>query len=326
MPQTNSSGVQSNTTIYRLFAWCNIAILFSFLLNNYLTNWRGLPGGLVDYSPLSLMQSAIYLLFIIGAFVYVLKTSEKTLRNDSSHLYSLTTYIIRAAFWSVFLVGLADAVISFLRVEGLLPGLVGDDMTIELGRPEFRAIFVHYPLLVLGFVIAFSHKGLGFPWLALLVVLAELLIVITRFVFSYEQAFMSDLVRFWYGALFLFASAHTLIEEGHVRVDILFAGLSEKTKGFVNAYGSLLLGIPLCWVILAYGMNNKTTVINNPLLRYEVTQTGFGMYVKYWMAGFLAVFAISMLIQFCGYFLEGIADKNGEPGKKKVKPEEAEAI
>ena len=68
-------------------------------------------------------------------------------------------------------------------------------------------------------------KTLGFPWLALLIVVAELAIVITRFVFSYEQAFMGDLVRFWYAALFLFASAYTLYEEGHVRVDVFYAGM-----------------------------------------------------------------------------------------------------
>ena len=82
--------------------------------------------------------------------------------------------------------------------------------------------------LILGIILATRTKTLGFHWLALLIVVGELMIVVFRFIFSYEQAFMSDLVRFWYGALFLFASAHTLLEEGHVRVDILYAGLKEK--------------------------------------------------------------------------------------------------
>ena len=56
-----------------------------------------------------------------------------------------------------------------------------------------------------------------------MIVLGELLIVIARFIFSYEQAFMGDLVRFWYAALFLFSSAYTLVHDGHVRVDIIYA-------------------------------------------------------------------------------------------------------
>jgi hypothetical protein len=58
----------------------------------------------------------------------------------------------------------------------------------------------------------------------------------------------------------------------------------------------------------------KTSSINAPLLSFEVTQSGFGMYVKYLMAGFLLVYALSMLIQFCGYFLgnAGVLLKDGD--------------
>mgnify|MGYP002173394486 CR=1 FL=1 len=87
------------------------------------------------------------------------------------------------------------------------------------------------------------RKTLGGQWLALLVVVAEMSIVVTRFVFSYEQAFQGDLVRFWYGALFLFASAYTLFEDGHVRVDVLYAGFSTRTKGIINTFGCIVLGL-----------------------------------------------------------------------------------
>ena len=82
---------------------------------------------------------------------------------------------------------------------------------------------IHMPLAAVGLVIAaFARRSLGFHWLALLVMIAEMAIVLSRFVFSYEQAFQGDLVRF-YAGLFLFASAHTLFEDGHVRVDVLYA-------------------------------------------------------------------------------------------------------
>jgi len=44
---------------------------------------------------------------------------------------------------------------------------------------------------------------------------------------------MSDLVRFWYGGLFLFASYYTLMKEGHVRVDVLYTNFSGKNKALV---------------------------------------------------------------------------------------------
>jgi TRAP-type mannitol/chloroaromatic compound transport system permease small subunit len=179
-------------------------------------------------------------------------------------------------------------------------------------------------MAILAIVIASFNRGLGFHWLALLVVVAELLIVISRFIISYEQAFMADLVRFWYAALFLFASAYTLLEEGHVRVDVLYAAFTDRTKGISNAIGCVLLGMSLCWVVIVYGMGSKSSVINAPLLAFEVTQTGFGSYFKYWMAGFLGIFAITMLLQFSGYFLEAIADYREEPGKRQLETDPAQ--
>jgi TRAP-type mannitol/chloroaromatic compound transport system permease small subunit len=309
-------------TLCRVFSWSTIGLLLAFLLNNYLNFWRHWPtaasvfSGSVDV--LSLLQVALYVLAIAAAVAYVLRTPTRLLRPDSETIYAINAHLVRAAFWAVLLIGLADAVISLLRIEGLLPDLVGNRLAIELGRSNFRGTWIHFPMIAVAIVIAKFHRGLGFPWLALLVVAAELLIVISRFIFSYEQAFMADLVRFWYGALFLFASAYTLLEEGHVRVDVLYAAFTDRTKGIVNAICCILLGMSLCWVILFFGMANQSSVINSPLLSFEVTQTGFGMYVKYWMAGFLAIFAITMQIQFAGYFLESVANFRGEPGKRQL--------
>lgn len=319
-----------------------MTILFVFLINNYLVVWRDWPGvevvfqhhqwfGAVAASKalpdgmlgMAWGQLATYFAAIIGSFIFVGRNSHRTLRDDSDTFTSIATYIVRAAFWMVLLVGAADALVSFLRVENMLISVVGSELATELGRPKFRSPYLHAPLIVLSLIIAAFSRSLGFTWLALLVVVAELMIVFSRFVFSYEQAFMGDLVRFWYASLFLFASAYTLLEEGHVRVDVLYASFSQKTKGLVNAFGSLFLGISLCSVILVLGMAGKANIINSPLLSVEVSQSGFGMYVKYLMAGFLALFAISMLIQFVGYMLSGIADYRGDPGGRKIETEVA---
>ncbi|MDE0779446.1 MAG: TRAP transporter small permease subunit [Alphaproteobacteria bacterium] len=327
---------------FRIFALSIIAICVGFLVNNYLTFWREWPGIGNLFSHLEwfgaealgkpLADSALLLAWIqillyaslVGIVAkYVHKTSERGLRVDAEYLSGLAAFIIRAAFWSVLLIGFVDAIISFLRVEGFLSFFVGDKLTTELGLSRFRGAFVHYPLILVSIVIAYLTRTLGFAWLALLVVIAELQIVIARFIFSYEQAFMGDLVRFWYAALFLFASAYTLTEEGHVRVDVIYTGFNERGKAWTNALGALFLGLPLCWIILSMGMAGRATVINSPLLSFETSQSGFGLYVKYLMAGFLAVFAISMMVQFISSFLSSVADLRGEPGKQKPANEPA---
>ncbi len=323
-PVMNSGGKASpeSARFFRLCGWIVLAIMTAFLLNNYLTYWQDLPGvapifgGAANGSmPIlwSWLQLALYAAFVLLAFGYV-RTNGNTLREDSVRVTNINAYLIRACFFAVLIVGLVDSAISFLRIEGFLPDVVGQALADDLGKSQFRGPYVHMPLIALSFVIAAFTRTLGFTWLALLVVAAELMIVIGRFVFSYEQAFLADLVRFWYAALFLFASAYTLLEEGHVRVDIFYAGLSSRAKGIVNAVGSVVLGISLCTVILVIGMGGKQNIINSPILTYETTQAGFGLYVKYLMAGFLGVFAVSMMIQFVAYFLDAVADIRGEPG------------
>lgn len=310
---------------FRFLGWTIVGTLFAYLFNIYLTFWREWPGAGAAFSHdatvTAWLQALIYMLAVAAPAVFVLKTKHRTLRQDDLTISAIAAYIARFAFWVVFLIGIVDALISFLRVEEFLEFFVGSDITTQLGRSQFRAPYVHFPLIILSLVLAARTRTLGFTWLAVLVVVAELQIVVSRFVFSYEQAFMGDMVRFWYGGLFLFSSAYTLIEEGHVRVDVLYSGFGDKTKGIVNAAGSLLLGLPLCWVIMVVGMGQSTAIITSPILRLEVSQSGFGMYVKYLLAGYLLIFAVTMTLQFAAYLLEGVADYRGDPGKRKLASE-----
>jgi TRAP-type mannitol/chloroaromatic compound transport system permease small subunit len=304
-----------------------VSLSLLFIFNNYLIFWKNWPGlwnffahhEMFGISPLripldnealslGLVQNFVLVFMLSAIFIFVFKTPKRSLIEDAETLSKFAAYLTRACFWAVLLVGVIDITISFLRVEGFLNFMLGDSVAINLGRAAFRGTYVHYPLIIIGFVIALFVRGLGFTWLAFLVVIAEFQIVILRFVYSYEQAFMGDLVRMWYAALFLFSSSYALITEGHVRVDVFYSGFKTKTKALSNAIGCILLGLPLCWVILSTGMWVKGSSLNGPLLVFEIYQQGYGMYVKYLMVGFLVVFAVSMLVQFMGYFLRNSAE------------------
>lgn len=287
------------------FDWPGLRKLFAHLgLMSAGNSFRGLEGADVAFAW-GQLTTFVAVLFV--TIFWVRRTSNRNLIADSEMYSSVAAFIVRAAFWAVLLIGAVDMFISFLRVEGLLSSVAGDALTTQLGRPIFRGTYVHYPLIVVALIIASISRSIGFIWLSLMIVGAEFLIVITRFVFSYEQAFMGDLVRFWYAALFLFASAYTLMNDGHVRVDVLYAGFSDQGKAVTNTLGSLLLGLPLCWTILILGTSSKGSIINSPLLSFEISQSGFGMYTKYLMAAYLMVFALSMAIQFVSFFLSNMA-------------------
>ena len=310
--------------IVRLFGWGMLGLLAAFTINNILIVTQGHPGAMAvfsDFSAASLVDFGVYVICLLIAALYVQRTPTRALRLDALKIHHFNSYLIRACFWIVLFCGVVDAAIALGRVEDLLGTFFSPDTVSALARAQFVGPYVHGPLILAGLVVAFFTRTLGFPWLALMIVAAELAIVISRFVFSYEQALMGDLVRYWYAALFLFASAFTLFEEGHVRVDVLYAGFGKTTKGFCNAWGTILLGMSTAWVIIWIGFNGKTSIINSPVANFEVTQSGTtGMYIKYQMAAFIGIFAITMLIQFISYFFESVADWRDQPGRRTLQP------
>ncbi|MCY4209209.1 MAG: TRAP transporter small permease subunit [Roseovarius sp.] len=304
----------------RLFGWGMLSVLTAFMISNVLVigwEFRGL-GELAEWNADSMAIAAIYAILILLSSYWVLRTPHRSLRQDARIISDFNAWLIRGCFFAVLFTGIADSIIAFLRVEGLLDNIFSDQIARDMTRSHFIGPWIHFPLMVAGFSAALFSRTLGFCWLALLIVAAELLIVFSRFVFSYEQALMGDLVRYWYAALFLFSSAYTLMEEGHVRVDVFYAGFKNSVKGRINAIGTILLGMTTSWTIILIGMGSKQAIVNSPVFNFEVSQSGTaGMFIKYQMAAFLAIFAITMLIQFISYLFEAVADMRSEPGKRE---------
>ena len=87
----------------------------------------------------------------------------------------------------------------------------------------------------------------------------------------------------------------------------------------VICIGSILLGWSTCIVIILICFYGKQSIVNSPIANFEVTQQGsVGMFIKYHMAVFLAIFGITMLIQFISYFFESLADFKNEKGKRII--------
>ena len=65
-------------------------------------------------------------------------------------------------------------------------------------------------------------------------------------------------------------------------------------------------------------MWNKTSLINSPMLSFETSMSGFGMYIKYMMAAFLIIFAVSMIFQFTSYLFDSLADIRDKVEKEET--------
>ena len=161
----------------------------AFVINNFLTYIFDLPGlfGTLaflgfgyfditnqDYSGVFLFFGIIQSIsFILAFFVPILILRQQRSERDAALLNSCSEIIVGFAFWSVMLIGIVDAAISFVRIEGLLPNIVGDDLALALGKPALRGAYIHIPLLFIGMIIALYRRGFDFIWLALLIELRD---------------------------------------------------------------------------------------------------------------------------------------------------------
>lgn len=309
--------------LLRLIAWCTVSLTTAFLIENWLMHWQDMPGAraLLTGESGGTIAAIVYAIAIAAGIYAAIRPAHGGLRDDAERITKIVGFLARGAFWAMFLVGLVDLAISFLRVEGMLPGLVGEDLANQLGLTQWRGPYVHMPIAALGFVIAFFTRGATFVWFTLLVVIVQLVLVIGRFIFSYEQAFVSDLVRMWYAGMFLFASAYTLVEGGHVRVDVFYAAMGRRTRAFVNGVGAVVFGMSMMWVILILGTATSASPIIGPFIGYEQGQQAYGLMTKYWMAAYLGLFATMMMFQFSAMLLNAGADWRGELDLKATESE-----
>jgi hypothetical protein len=142
-----------------VFEWPGIKKLFS---HYSLFGFKKLSKPLEDsVLTFAFIQLFFYFISIVFAIFYVLKSIKQTLETDSEKLTKFTAYIIRSSFWAVLIVGIADLLVSFMVVEKLAEPILGEFLKIKLVIPNFRITFVHFPLILISFVIGyFTRPGI----------------------------------------------------------------------------------------------------------------------------------------------------------------------
>lgn len=87
--------------------------------------------------------------------------------------------------------------------------------------------------------------GRAVSWLALAMVLLQLVVVIMRYVFGLGSLFMQESIVYMHGILFMAAVGYTLLHDGHVRVDIFYRTARPRAQAWVNLAGVVFLLLPV---------------------------------------------------------------------------------
>lgn len=102
----------------------------------------------------------------------------------------------------------------------------------------------------------------------------------------------------WYlfAAIFMLASAHTLKRDEHVRIDVIAGRFSRRTQVWIDLFGFLLFLLPVCAVILYYGIPFALVSINSG----EMSSNAGGLIV--WPAKLLVPLGFLLII------LQGVSE------------------
>jgi len=86
--------------------------------------------------------------------------------------------------------------------------------------------------------------------LVLLLVLIIIFEVSNRYLFNVSSNTLQELQWHLFSLIFLLGAADTLKYDAHVRVDIIYHRLSERSQAWINLIGILFLLIPFCGLVV----------------------------------------------------------------------------
>ncbi|WP_378186959.1 TRAP transporter small permease subunit [Aquimarina sp. W85] len=87
-------------------------------------------------------------------------------------------------------------------------------------------------------------------WLSVLMIVVISTDVFIRYVFEFTYIWIVEIEIYLFGLVFLLASGYTFKHEKHVRVDVFYAKLSDKSKAWIDLMGAIIFLLPWCLIII----------------------------------------------------------------------------
>ena len=88
--------------------------------------------------------------------------------------------------------------------------------------------------------------GKATAWLTLAMVLVTFVVVVLRYVFDFGLIWLQESVTWMHAAVFMLGAAYTLLDEDHVRVDVLYGKATPVQRAWIDLVGVIVFLLPLC--------------------------------------------------------------------------------
>ncbi|MFT7594493.1 MAG: TRAP-type mannitol/chloroaromatic compound transport system permease small subunit [Paracoccaceae bacterium] len=108
--------------------------------------------------------------------------------------------------------------------------------------------------------------GRTFAWAGLLMVLQQIIIVFMQRIFTtasisfaigtpltFDVSWWAEELKFYNALIVTLCATYTFVQGGHVRVDLIYSGISFRAKRVIDMIGSLIFMMPAAVLIWMYG-------------------------------------------------------------------------
>ena len=151
---------------------------------------------------------------------------------------------------------------------------------------------------MLNFVVNFfekSNKVIGeyISWFIIFMVIIQLIIVMARYIFGIGFLKLQELLIYLHGLSFTLAAGYTLLNDEHVRVDLIYRTSSDMYKSIINILGSLFFLIPFC--LITY--STSLPYVKRSWKIFEGSPETSGLNAVYLLKTALIIFPLLLLIQ-----------------------------
>lgn len=173
-----------------------------------------------------------------------------------------------------------------------------------------------------------SQIGKHVIWLILASTVISAVNAIVRKAFNVSSNAYLEVQWYLFAAAFLLASAYTLLNGEHVKIDVIYSRLSKRAQMWIDVFGFTFFLLPFCAAILWFGVpfflkgyySGEMSSNAGGLLRwpvYAMIPLGFGL---------LLLQGLSELIKRLAFLQGLIEDPTHKKVEKTAEEELAEAI
>lgn len=118
-----------------------------------------------------------------------------------------------------------------------------------------------------------ERVGHAVYWLVLVAVLISAGNALVRYSLNTSSNAWLEVQWYLFSAIFLLCSGYTLLRNEHIRIDIVFNGLSKRQQIWIDVIGGLLFLIPMCAMITYLSW----PVLVDSFVRHEMSTDAGGL-------------------------------------------------